>query len=154
VAALTDALDGAQLQKVQTVGFLPGGFQALEADEFSHIEERASHGGHRDPSANGPILVMELAAMNPEPLSATNTLTAGSRSHVDGPRPRLGETPKRGSAAVAEQRSLTVGQHGRKPSSLLAQSRVAYGVDLTVHQSKPPALKAPLNRVLRKPQRD
>jgi len=71
------------LQQVQAVGFLPGRFEALEAHEFSQVEERAGHCGHRDPSANGPILRVKSTAMNPDLFPATNALTTGRRCYVD-----------------------------------------------------------------------
>ncbi len=92
--------------------------------------------------------------MNPDLLSATNALATGWRSHVDGRGPWPGNSPKRRGAAVAEQRSLAVSKDCREPSSLLAQAQTPDSKDLTVHESKAPALEASLDRPLREAQGD
>lgn len=53
---------------------------------------------------------------------------------------------------MAEQRSLAVRQHSRKPSPLLTQFGISNGIDLSVHEPKAPALKASVNPPLGKTQ--
>ena len=64
--------------EAQAISLLPSGFEALEADEFGQVEERARHGGNRDPSTHRSILRMEAPTMNPRSVApATNALATG-----------------------------------------------------------------------------
>src|SRR6478736_4205342 len=69
VTTLADLLDCFQLEEVQSVGLLPGGLKACEADEFRQVEERSGHGGHGYPSPEDSVPRMEPTTMNPDPLS-------------------------------------------------------------------------------------
>lgn len=144
VTTLTDLLDCLQLEKVQSVGLLPSGLKACEADEFRQVEERAGHGAHGYPSLEDSILRMEPTAMNPDSLSPVNALAPGRGGYVHN-RARLpGKAPECRRAAVAEQRSLAIRQNCRKPSPLEAQMWVTDGIDAAMHNSQASICKSAL----------
>src|SRR5689334_9553626 len=65
VASLAGFLDGAELQQVESVGFLPGLLQSGVGSEFSEVEERAGDRGDRNWPLGRSVLVIDAPPMEP-----------------------------------------------------------------------------------------
>jgi len=146
IAALADLFDGRQSKVVEPVGLLPCSLQCPKVDDFGEIEERSGHSRDGDSSAFAPVVLVQAAAMQPNPLASRPELTAsGSRYVGDWPaRPR--EAPERRGAPMAEQRALLAGEYRGEPASTLVHSTMANRERLAVKSVQATGLQPPVRR--------
>lgn len=72
-------------------------------------------------------------------------LPAGGGSDVSRSSPLAQEAPERCSAAVAEQRSLSTGEHGSQPASVLIDPGVPDRERFAMKSVEPAALQPPVH---------
>lgn len=154
VAALADPLDRPYSQQLEPIRFLPSLLEPLEALDFREVEQRARDRRDRNLAAFAPVLGVQSASMDPEPLPAFDSLTSRRSSDFNHRAPLPRQSPERSGAAMAQQRSIAVSQNPSPPIALLADLRVTNRVDLGVKRGQPPNVKPQLYRLLSKPDRE
>jgi len=72
--------------------------------------------------------------MNPDPISPMDSLSSDRCGHVHRSRPWFPQAPERRSTAVAEQRPVSIGEHGSEPATLSTHMSMADGEYLAMER--------------------
>lgn len=123
--ALADAFQSTHLEQAEPICLLERAFQATFVADLGEVEERAGHGGDRNPVARRPFVRLNRGSVEVDVVAPGPAM---GRCHLHGAA-CTDETPECRCAAMTQQRSFSTAKYGGKPSASQRNVAVPNGID-------------------------
>ena len=137
--------DRLEVEKAEDLGFVERSVEGSRVQYVGEIDERPCRGGDWE-AFEGRAVRCGEAADTVDVDAAGARRAAGGGRHLVARAVGPAQTPGCGSAAVAERRAGSAGEHRRPPVPARPEPPVAQGVDAVVDREEPPGADAVLDR--------